>query len=357
MRDFIAIVFVFALVVAGYFGYKHFFGEEAVVSEAQAQVQPMPANPAPAPEPAKPAEVQPETVQAVDPLKEAQKRVTMGKSNDMARDLFYLARDASSKGWTEKSLGYMKKIYSGHRDSPYAPAAAVALAGHEIAEGRKWEARNLLSFAYDRTSDEKTRKSYTAKMDELNATLVYSPAGSKDSVIYQVQPGDILSKLAAKYNCPYRLMMKINGIKDPRKLRVGQRLKILSGPDGSPMKMSIFIDKSEFRLTVYLNGHYLKEYAVGIGQHDFTPAGEFTVGERIKDPSYQGKPHGHPENILGDYWVTLESEKYPGLGMHGTTEPDSIGTKSSLGCIRMLNKDIGELYGLIPKGAKVTIRE
>jgi len=194
-------------------------------------------------------------------------------------------------------------------------------------------------------------------MDELNATLVFGPADSKDSVIYQVQPGDHLSKIAAKFNCPYRLIMRINNISDPRKLRVGQRLKVLAGPEGGSMKMSILVDKSEFRLTVYLNGHYLKEYAVGIGQHDFTPAGEFTVGERLEKPSYRGIEYGKPGNILGDCWITIENKNYPGLGIHGTTEPESIGTKSSLGCVRMYNKEVYEVYNTIPKSTKVTIRE
>jgi len=350
MRDFIVIVFVFALVVAGYYGYKQIFGEDGSIPEIE--VEASPATGKTASEPA--AQVKPQAEQAADPLEAAKERVALGKSDDMARDLFALARHAGDAG---ESIECMKRIYKEFSDSPYAPHAAAAIAEHEIANGSSWEARNLLSFAYDRTANEQIRKSYAEKMEELNEILVYSPAGSKDAVVHQVQPGDYLSKLAAKYNCPYRLIMKINGIKDPKKMRVGQRLKILSGPNGTPMRMSILVDKSEFRLTIYLNGHYLKEYRVGIGQHDFTPVGVFTTGERLHKPAFHDKPYGHPENILGEYWITLESKEYPGLGIHGTTQPDSIGTKSSLGCIRMYNKDVGELYELIPKGSKVTIRE
>jgi lipoprotein-anchoring transpeptidase ErfK/SrfK len=279
----------------------------------------------------------------------------MGQGTD--RDLYFLARGAASRGETDKSLAYMQRIYNEHPDSAYAHEAAAALAQKRLAEGNMWEARNLLSYAYDRSPDAETRKAYAAKMDEMNADLIYSPAGSRDATIYKVQPGDNLSSLAAKFNCPYRLIMKINGIKDARKLRAGQRLKIPSGPNGGPMEMSILVDKSDYRLTVYLNGYYLKEYHVGIGQYDFTPTGEFTVGERLEKPAWRGKPHGHPENILGDYWLTLDNKDFPGLGIHGTTEPETIGTKSSLGCIRMYNKDVGELYRMVPKGAKVTIRE
>lgn len=357
MRDFIVIVFVFALVIAGYFGYKEFFGEKVDVPAAQAGEQQTPAAPAaaPAPAPAEPAASQPRP--AVDPEAAVQQRVVTGRSPDMAGDLYYLARNAAARGEAQKSLGYMRQIHNEYPDSPYSHIAASVLAEAGLAQGRKWEARNFYSFAYDHTTDAETRKGYAAKMDELNDYLVFGPAGSRDSVVHQVQPGDVLSKLAAKYNCPYRLIMKINNISDPTKLRVGQRVKILADSNGGQMKMSILIDKSEFRLTLYLNGYFLREYHVGIGQHDFTPVGEFTVGERLEKPEWRGHKHGDPKNILGEYWITLENSNYPGLGIHGTTEPESIGTRSSLGCIRMYNKEVGELFIMVPKGTKVNIRE
>ncbi len=356
MRDFVVIVFVFALVVGGYFGYKEFFGEEVDIPSVEAGEKG--GNPAPAQkvtqtvEPGNAKEAPP-----ADPFAEIRRRVESGISDDMPADLYALAREAVSGGHEDVSMDYMRRIFTDYPDSPYAHHAAVALAQEKLAGGEKWHARNLLSFAYDRCTNPDTRKKYAERMDELNADLVFGPAGSPDAVIYQVQPGDYLSKLAAKYNCPYRLIMKINNITDPRKVRVGQRLKILCGPNGSPMSMSILVDKDEFRMTVYLNGFYLKEYHVGIGQHDFTPAGDFTVGERIEKPKWGPYEYGHPKNILGDYWLTLDNSKYPGLGIHGTTEPNSIGTKSSLGCIRMYNKDVSDVYIMIPKGSKVTIRE
>ena len=46
-----------------------------------------------------------------------------------------------------------------------------------------------------------------------------------------------------------------------------------------------------------------------------------------------------------------------GYGIHGTTEPESIGKAQSNGCIRMLNKDVEELFGLVTIGTPVIIRE
>ncbi|HHN47143.1 MAG TPA: L,D-transpeptidase, partial [Planctomycetes bacterium] len=45
-----------------------------------------------------------------------------------------------------------------------------------------------------------------------------------------------------------------------------------------------------------------------------------------------------------------------GLGIHGTTEPETVPGNVSLGCIRMLNEDVEELYDLAPIGTEVIIR-
>ena len=43
--------------------------------------------------------------------------------------------------------------------------------------------------------------------------------------------------------------------------------------------------------------------------------------------------------------------------IHGTSEEDKIGTPASIGCIRMLNKDVVELYRLVDIGTEVMIEE
>lgn len=43
--------------------------------------------------------------------------------------------------------------------------------------------------------------------------------------------------------------------------------------------------------------------------------------------------------------------------IHGTSEEDKIGTPASIGCIRMLNKDIVELYRQVESGCEVEIVE
>ena len=55
--------------------------------------------------------------------------------------------------------------------------------------------------------------------------------------------------------------------------------------------------------------------------------------------------YGEKGYLLGERWLGfLNQPGANGLGIHGTNEPSSIRKKYSNGCIRMLNKDVIELY-------------
>ena len=100
----------------------------------------------------------------------------------------------------------------------------------------------------------------------------------------------------------------------------------------------------------------MKRYKVGIGKDGTSPIGEFTIKDKLVNPTYYG-PDGviaadDPKNPLGEYWIDI-GDSY---GIHGTIEPDSIGKAESRGCIRMTNKDAEEVYGFLGVGAKVIIR-
>jgi lipoprotein-anchoring transpeptidase ErfK/SrfK len=60
-----------------------------------------------------------------------------------------------------------------------------------------------------------------------------------------------------------------------------------------------------------------------------------------------------PGRNQGGYVDTYQRYIY----IHGTSEEDKIGTPASIGCIRMRNADIVELYRLVKPGTEVTIEE
>ena len=59
-----------------------------------------------------------------------------------------------------------------------------------------------------------------------------------------------------------------------------------------------------------------------------------------------------PNNPVGITWIALDR---PGIGMHGTSDPDSIGRSASHGCIRLSNWDAFKVYGMVARGTQVII--
>jgi lipoprotein-anchoring transpeptidase ErfK/SrfK len=98
-----------------------------------------------------------------------------------------------------------------------------------------------------------------------------------------------------------------------------------------------------------------------------TPKGEWHVEEKTLLPEFRWDesmlksgvrsnnffqlPPG-PNNPVGIAWIALNK---PGIGIHGTSDPDSIGRSASHGCIRLSNWDAFKVYGIVAKGTKVII--
>ena len=59
-----------------------------------------------------------------------------------------------------------------------------------------------------------------------------------------------------------------------------------------------------------------------------------------------------PRNLVGVVWIGLNK---PGIGIHGTDNPDRIGRSASHGCIRLANWDVIRLAGEVTTGMTVEI--
>ena len=167
---------------------------------------------------------------------------------------------------------------------------------------------------------------------------------------YVVQPGDSLARVGNKYGLSWEYLARVNGISDPRRIRTGQRLKVVRGP------FEAVIDLTDFELKVLLDGRFVRRYDVGIGKDGTTPIGAFTVQEKQPNPKYWGDPvteADDPENPLGEHWIGIGNS----YGIHGTIEPESIRKRASAGCIRMLADDVVEVYDLLVVGSRVRIQQ
>jgi lipoprotein-anchoring transpeptidase ErfK/SrfK len=234
-------------------------------------------------------------------------------------------------------------------------ALSYKLVSQYLKNGKKFEARNTLSDLYFSESDSKKKNEIKNKLDALNEELVFSKTPSPDAVFYEVKPGDSLVKIANKFDTSYAFIMRIN--KKPRTLiRVGERLKVLNG------KLSLLVDKSDYTLTILLNGHFIKQYPVGIGKSNKTPVGVFIVDNKLINPTWYSPDgvyeYGDPKNVLGTRWIGFEDKDgFYGYGIHGTADPSSIGKEMSNGCIRLRNSDVEELFDFVKPKTRVVMQE
>jgi lipoprotein-anchoring transpeptidase ErfK/SrfK len=127
----------------------------------------------------------------------------------------------------------------------------------------------------------------------------------------------------------------------------------------------VTIDQSQFRLRLFKRLKFVKGYGVAVGQSAYpTPNGRFSIQSKQVNPTWtapnspwagemagQQVAGGAPDNPLKARWMGVSGS----VGIHGTGQPWSIGTRASHGCIRMTVPDVIDLFGRVDVGAPVLI--
>lgn len=245
---------------------------------------------------------------------------------------------------------------------PTGDVAIMLDAASKLAsDDRLVDARAKYSVALKSTDDPSVRQQIEQKLAGINIKLLLSPRQMPEKQNYVVKSGNSLARIAKRYGTTVDLLQVSNMISNPNHIKPGDRLKVFTG------KFSITCSKSRHDIIVYMNGEFFKRYKVGTGKFGKTPAGTFVICEKIKEPPWW-KPDGSvvpygnkKENILGTRWMSLkatgDTEDVRGYGIHGTWSPESVGTASSAGCLRMKNNEVEELFTYIPVGTPVKIVE
>jgi lipoprotein-anchoring transpeptidase ErfK/SrfK len=128
----------------------------------------------------------------------------------------------------------------------------------------------------------------------------------------------------------------------------------------------ITIDQSGFRLRLFKRLKLSKSYGVAVGQPAYpTPRGLFSIANKAVNPAWTAPDSpwagayrnetvagGSSENPLKARWMGIVN----GVGIHGTGDPASIGSRASHGCIRMIVPDVIDLYPRVPVGTPVLIK-
>lgn len=221
-----------------------------------------------------------------------------------------------------------------------------------LREGDLTRARTACREILGQPGSDAIRKAAEKMLGHIHVELVLSRRRMPEKIDYVVKSGDSLGALARRFGTTIEMIKQANGLQTHR-IRTGAHLRIFTGT------FSLWISKTRNEMVLNMNDEFFKRYPVGTGEYGCTPTGSFHITEKIMDPPWwrpDGKmvPYGDPSNVLGTRWLSLDA---PGYGIHGTWEPATIGKQSSAGCIRLLNKDVEELFAMTPKGTAVTIVE
>lgn len=163
------------------------------------------------------------------------------------------------------------------------------------------------------------------------------------TLIHTVKYGETLNQISRDYRTPLSQILQANPNINPNMIYPGQSIEIPGFPPVHTIPYTIDVSTNNRRLTLLRDGVVQKQYPIAVGRilHG-TPIGNFIIINKAPNP-------GGP---FGTMWMSLSKEHY---GIHGTNDPSSIGKAVSLGCIRMQNRDVEELAGIIPIGTPVLI--
>lgn len=268
------------------------------------------------------------------------------------------ARLLNETNQTEEAIAQYENV---RRTAPPAlrAEATLAIALYQEQQGDTEKAEELFDSIL-RDSEWGSDIWYEAarRRGQRNVDAIFSHIPTDDSDSYLVSSGDSLTTIGIKLNTTQGLLMRANNMSNPDLLRPNQRLKY------TPKDFEIVIDRSNCLLYLLDGGALFQVYRVGLGKpgNDTTP-GRYRIGNKEKDPTWfkPGSapiPPGDPENELGTRWMPLvpdEAGLPTDLGIHGTIQPDSIGLYTSMGCPRLLNSHVEELYDLIVRSTPVRI--
>jgi lipoprotein-anchoring transpeptidase ErfK/SrfK len=137
---------------------------------------------------------------------------------------------------------------------------------------------------------------------------------------------------------------------------------------------TIVVDTPNRFLYLVMEGGRALRYGIGVGKDEalvfrgdayigrkaewprWTPTQSMIKREPDRYGPYAGGLEGGATNPLGPRALYLYRDGRDTLfRLHGTTEPYTIGTNVSSGCIRLMNQDIIDLYSRVPVGAKVVV--
>lgn len=193
-------------------------------------------------------------------------------------------------------------------------------------------------------------KEVNSLLSQLAGSVIYSREHRLEPP-YLVQAGENLRSIAQKYEVPWPLLAKINGLTDPDNLQPGQELKVVRGP------FEANIDLGQRRMTLMLDRRYAGEFALEVEPNTSVEQGHWTVNQKMLTPgdaSLANPTAGDKNKSIMLNSATGGSSQIVlirGSKSMGPTTTDPAGR-----VIRMKDSDVDDVYDILTIGSRVTIR-
>jgi len=259
------------------------------------------------------------------------------------------ARPSSPR--TTGATGNPRSPSDGGRVNPNSQTALArgqsSLEGGDFATARKYG-----FIALDQASSVAGIRNAENFLSDLHTRLAFSRASMEEKVDYKIRYGDALSKIAKKYGTTTAMIKRTNNLSSDN-IRLGDTLKVIDGT------WKVHVDVARRELKILLNDRFFKRYDVGVGRPGSeTPNGTFLIKSKQTNPAWYKSegvkiPFGDPRNELGTRWMGWDKKSF---GIHGTNDPSSIGKNESSGCVRMTNRDVEEVFDILPYNTEIVVQ-
>lgn len=130
---------------------------------------------------------------------------------------------------------------------------------------------------------------------------------------------------------------------------------------------TVVIDSNQRFLYVVQPDSRAIRYGIGVGRDGFRWSGVLKIARKQEWPDWRPPPEmiqrqpylprfmaGGPGNPMGARAMYLGNTVYR---IHGTNQPQTIGSAVSSGCFRLVNDDVSDLYSRVDVGTKVVVRQ
>jgi lipoprotein-anchoring transpeptidase ErfK/SrfK len=223
---------------------------------------------------------------------------------------------------------------------------------------------------------------YTIGPDDEKFVGPVANKPSEQAQLKSLPYGSLLEFVAERYHSAEDYLRKLNPGKDLDQLKVGDSVTVPNvlpfqieklgeafvPPNPAFATRKIFINTHERILEVYDGNQLICEFPITPGSTTLpAPIGvwkilgsatlpwfrhdEGVLYHGVRTSNFFNLPPG-PNNPVGILWMGLNK---PGIGIHGTNNPETIGRAASHGCIRMANWDAAKIKDLVTVGGFVSI--